>query len=359
MTQIDLSALGAQMPEREAKTMFSRRLLQDGRTELRINHSSYSLISLCKRKAYYTLERGLVSRQENEATLFGRAIHGALEVWYSAPRGARGKASAICDDSIALMGAGQEPLPHGRCTRCAAQARFLEIATPLAHVASGEKRSRANGNSLLDAYFDHYNEDPFVALTDELGPISERTFELTLAEESDSRVVFFGTIDTVLKNEETQQIVITDHKTTSALGSDFLQRIRPNWQYVGYTAAFRQHYPQHDTRTFMSNGLLVAKTKHAFARQFTEVEDSLIDEWRIALLDAAYDWWARTKMGSLSSFPMHTPDPCTQWGGCGYRTICETPSHLRENVIEALYDKRVEAAEASHDAQPELEGILK
>lgn len=339
MITTDFSALGAEMPEREPKEMLAVRPMADGRTEIRINHSSYSLISLCKRKAHYALNRGLFSPNENEATLFGRAIHGALEVWYSAARGARTKASSECDDSLALMEANQAPVPHGRCTRCAAQSRFLEISAPLSGLDPSEKRSRRNGTSILDAYFDHYMHDPFVVWGDALGPMCERRLELVLADESDSRVTFFGTLDTVLQNEETGHIVICDHKTTSSLGQDFLQRIRPNFQYTGYMAAFRAAYPEIPTRTFLSNGILVAKTKQAFARQFTEIEDSLIAEWRTSLLDAAYDWWARSKLEGVSQYTMNTPDPCTQWGGCSYRTICETPAHLRESVIAAQYER--------------------
>ncbi len=335
MNHIDL-ALGAEMPVREAKEMLSTRNLPDGRTEIRINHSSYSLISSCKRKAHYALNRGLVSRHESEATLFGRAIHGALEVYYTAPRSSRRAGTSECDDSVANMEAGLEPLPHGRCVRCAAQARFLEIAEPLKALDSSEKRSRRNGTSILDAYFDNYSDDPFVVLSDELGPIAERRVEMVLAEESDSRVVYFGTMDCAMINEETKHVLLCDHKTTSSLGADFLGRISPNFQFAAYMAAFRREHPEYDTRTFMVNGLLVAKTKQSFARQFTEISDSLIAEWRESMLDTSYDWWARLK--SEGPYTMNSPAPCGEWGGCQYKAICEVPGDLKESIISAQYN---------------------
>lgn len=331
-------ALPRPMPEREPKEMLSIGTLPDGRADIRINYSSYTLISLCKRKAHYALNRGLVSNYESEATLFGRAIHAALEVWYTSPRSARKRGSAQCDDYIASLEAGIAVPSHGQCLRCASQARFLEVAQALSALDSSQKRSVRNGLTILDAYFDTYLDDPFVVLSDALGPICERRVSMILADESDSRVTFFGTLDTVLINEHNQHIVLCDHKTTSGLGTDFLQRIRPNWQYTNYLAAFRRTWPQHDTRTFMSNGLLVAKTKTAFLRQFTEIDDGLIEEARISLLDSAYDWWARVK--SDGPWTMNAPDPCTQWGGCQYRTICEVPGHLRESIIASHYGER-------------------
>lgn len=336
MQLVDVSALNAlQAPQREAKEMLSLRKLPDGRTEIRINHSSYSLLSLCKRKAHYALERRLSAQHESEALIFGRAVHTALEVWYTAPRTSRSKGSAECDDSVALMESGQAPLPHGSCMRCAAQAAFLKVAEPLRGLEVNSKRSLSNGTHILDAYFDNYADDPFVALQDKLGPICERRVEFVLEDASDARVVFFGTLDMALRNESSGHIVVCDHKTTSALGQDFLQRIDPNFQYINYLAAFRHTWPEHSTRTFMSNGILVAKTKTAFARQFVEIDDARIAEGREALLDVAYDWWARTK--NNGPYPMNAPDPCNQWGSCQYRTICTTPVQLRESVIAAQY----------------------
>lgn len=335
MTEITLEGSHAAMPVREPKEMWSTRVLPDGRTELRINYSSYALMNLCKRKAHYALERKLISNHESPATLFGRAIHGALEVWYCAPRDSRRSASAECDDSVALMESGQEPLQHGRCVRCAAQARFLEISEPLKHLEPSDKRSRRAGTAILDAYFDHYADDPFTVLCDSIGPVSERRLELVLAEESDSRVVFFGSMDCALKNERTGHIVLVDHKTTSSLGLDFISRINPSAQFRGYMAAFRAAYPQFDTRTFMVNGIQVAKTKQSFLRQFVEIDDGAIAEWREAMLDSAYDFWARSQAGG--PYPLVASDACSSWGSCQYRSICEVPSTLREGIIKAQY----------------------
>lgn len=325
-----------ELPEQEPKEMFSTRQLVDGRTEIRINNSSYQLIRACLRKADYALNRNLRAQREGEATLFGRAIHGALEVWYSGDPKARSKPSALCDEYIACLEAGLPPVPHGRCLRCAAAGRFLEIAQPLQHLDSLQARSRRNGLVILDAYFDEYHDDPLVILEDNIGPLCERRVEMVLAEESDSRVVFFGTIDSVMQNVETKHILLMDHKTTSSLGKEFLQKINPSSQVIGYVAAFRRTFPQFDTRTFGINGLQVAKTMQNFMRHYVEITDDMIAEWRISLLDAAYDFWARQQ--AQGPYPMQMDTSCTAYGGCQYRALCEIAPGLRQNIIEAQYE---------------------
>lgn len=343
--------------EREAPTvkeMFSSVTGIDGWTNVRINYSSYSEIRKCARKAHYTLDRGLRLRDvegDSPALTFGSAVHAALEVWYCAPRTSRRRGSAACDDSQALMASGQAPLPHesGQCVRCAAVYAFIARGQALRTLPADDKRSIASGIGILNDYFDHYADDPFVVFSDDLGPVCERMIPFVLTEDkaTKTRVTFFGTIDTVLVNERTSHVLVCDHKTTSSLGKEFLQRIHPNWQYVGYVAAFRGAYASRgiSTRTAMSNGIQVAKTKTSFARQYTEVPDALIAEWREALLDTAFDWVARRE---TRSYPMTAPDPCTQYSGCTYRTICESPGELRESIIRANYietrgDNRVEA----------------
>lgn len=334
---LDMVACTPDMPKRDVKEMLTVRTLPDGRREIRVNHSSYSLMSLCKRKAHYALNKGLVSRTESPATLFGSAIHAALEVWYASPPEHRKRGTSVCDDSFALMESGQAPVPHGRCVRCSAAYAFLQRAQGLQALQPDDKRSLRNGLTILEAYFETYADDPFVILSDALGPLCERMLSFTVSEDRWLRVTFFGTLDAVLRNPQSGQVILCDHKTTSALGKDFLQRINPNWQYVAYVAAFRENYPEHDTRTFMSNGVLVAKTKTSFARQFVQVSDSLIADWKESFLDSTHDWLKR--IDETRSFPMTAPDPCCMWGSCQYRTICETPAALRDSVIRASYER--------------------
>lgn len=343
--QVSMSAEASINVAAEPKEMLSVVRGTNGRYAVRINYSSLSVIQSCKRKALYVLERKLTAKTESAPTLFGRAIHKALEVWYSAPRASRRASTSQCDDVQAVMLGGGTPDAHGQCVRCAAIHAFLTAAEPLSALDSSDKRSRDNGLTILNAYFDHYAGDTLVVAQDALGPIVERRIEMPLLTTARADVTFFGTIDAILRDETTGTLMVVDHKTTSQLGSDFYNRVRPNFQYTGYVMAVQRALGL-AIDVFMSNGIQVAKTKTAFARQTTRITAEDFEEFVHAV-----DWAVEDYIDCAESkrWPMSTPDPCTLWGGCGYRAICEVPAVLRENVIEALYS--VKPTEASNATQ--------
>ena len=73
-------------PAAVPKEMLSTSVLADGRTKVRINFSSLSIMQECWRKTEYSLVRGLRSNLESPATLFGSAIHKGLEEFYLSPK---------------------------------------------------------------------------------------------------------------------------------------------------------------------------------------------------------------------------------------------------------------------------------
>lgn len=323
-------------PASEPKEMLNVSEQDDnGKRTYRINFSSLDVIQTCKRKAYYALVRGFRGVEESPPLTFGSAVHKALEVWYCAPRDSRKHGSAVCDDSQALMIAGAEPIAHGACVRCASVFAFVDRGASLRHLEN-DKRSLENGVATLNAYFDHYATDPFRIATDSSGPLCERKFEFVLFDTPVRKVVFFGTIDAVLVNEETGNVVVCDHKTTSALGNDFYNRVRPNFQYVGYVMAAQRALGL-ATDTFLSNGVQVAKTKKEFARQVTKVTDEDFVELRNAVEYAIEDYATCAVRGI---WPMSTPNACCMYGACAYRQVCEVPNALKENVISALYGEK-------------------
>lgn len=326
-------------PKREPKEMLSVTKLADGRDDVRINFSSLDIIQTCKRKAYFALERGLFSQTEGPATLFGSATHAALEVWYCAPRTSRKRASGQCDDYQALLIAGATDLSaadHGSCVRCAAASRFAERGAALAGLPQGDQRSIANGIDTLNNYFDHYADDPFTVLSDGDGPMCERRVEFLLCEDPIKRITFFGTIDAILVNEHTGATLVCDHKTTTRLGADFYNRVRPNFQYTGYTLG-AQRCLGLKTDMFMSNGIQVAKTVKGLARQVTQITPDDFAELQLATERAVNDYLDCAFSGL---WPQSTPNACTHWGGCSYRQICEVPRPLQENIISSLYAQK-------------------
>lgn len=329
---------------REPKRMLEVTRQEDGSIDVAINYSSLSILQECMRKAQFSLARQLVSTGgESPALTFGTAIHRALEVWYCAPRDSRRGQSKYCDDFQELLGAGQQPpdlLHHGPCVRCAAVARFC-VEAPAAE-ADGSKRSPAAGIRLLGDYFDHYHDDPYVIHADADGPLCERQFEAPLLETfsysgQPVRVRYHGAIDVVLRNEITGELVVADHKTTSSLGSDFLNRLRPNHQYTGYIWGARTCLGLPEARTFLVNGLLVAKTKSDFRRQLTTREEADFDELRASVEASVRAYLVAAESGV---WPQTSPGPCAMWGGCTYRTICEAPKQMQETIARNMYETK-------------------
>lgn len=322
------------LPKRSAnkKQMLSVRTLSDGTIEVRINYSSLELIQTCLRKAYYSLKQGLEKDTIAEPLVFGSAVHKALEVWYCAPLGNKMASSLICEDyqcdpTTVAEGHAQ------RCARCLAINAFRESGKVLSGLVFDDKRSLDNGTAILNAYFDEYHSDPFVVFSDETGPYVEKLVSHLIHEEPGLRIYLFGTLDLVLRDLVTKELFIVDHKTTWALGTEFYNRINPNFQYTGYVWLVRKALGL-DVSRFMVNGIQVARMKRGFARQFTERNDEHFEELCLAVV---YNVKKYLECEASESWPQNTPNPCSMYGGCSFRPLCEIPASLRGAVTEANY----------------------
>lgn len=308
-----------------------------------INSSSLDILQTCKRKAYYALNKKLVSDEESQATLFGKAVHKALEVWHSEPKNGRtSHDEQNCRGSLDAGGGGDHA-----CTECRALRNFDRVAGALGNLEATDKRSIANGHKILKAYFKTYQDDPFEVVCDEQGPIIERRVEIELIRKDSLRVVLFGTLDAILRNTETGTEVTTDHKTTSALGTDFYQRVKPNHQYTAYVM-LAQRGLKRKTDLFMVNGIQVVKSKQEFARQTTQRTEEDFAEFTALVYDICVDYITRLGMDkTYGESEMHWPlgpvNACCMWGGCSYRRICEAPVTIRKNVVEAMYTGQISA----------------
>lgn len=284
--------------------------------KIRINSSSLETLQTCKRKAYYSLFKEYRSHQEGEALIFGRAIHAALEYWYSL-------------------------LPQERIQVAQSEAftRFGFEAGGLLLADEG-KRSAANGIKILSAYFEHYKDDDFTTYHDLHGPFVERDFSFTLIDLPSFQIDYFGRIDAALVHQSTGDVVLVDHKTASILGQDFYNRSALSFQFIGYLLG-AQHLGV-PTRTMMVNGIQVAKTKQEFVRHFVDLTQDKIDEFKRSVLDAAHIYLEKGQFDDEAYWPMTTPNPCVAYGGCTYRSICEAPSSLRPTIIESYYGEKHE-----------------
>lgn len=325
-----------QGPEKP-KEMLS--VLRDGtQTYVKINSSSLSLLQTCARKSYYKLVAGWEPRAGSPPLVYGSAIHKAMEVFYSYAGAER--ALPVGFDEIAPMLADQEP-PEQHFLYDAIRA-FVKVAYPLRLLPDTDARSIASGIWVLTHYFKTYLHDEYVIASDERGPLVERTFTVPFHEDERLKIDLFGTIDFVLKNTRTGEILTGDHKTTSRMGNDFLNKIKPNHQYTGYL------YGAHKTfgvsgEHFLVNGIqskarpLTARGgPPTFTRQITRRTPEDFQEFRESLLDAVGNFlrWQDT-----NAWPLGPVDACASYGGCQYHDVCSQPNMLRETILENKFSR--------------------
>lgn len=313
------------------------------RPRIHINSSSLGIIQTCPRKTYYLLHQGWRSRAGSPPLIFGAAIHKALEVFYCAPREARQDLPPGFDEHAAAMCHGFDaPEKHPLYDAVAA---FVKAAEPLQALPDTDKRSRVSGVWVLGHYFRTYANDTYVTFCDEQGPCAERTFSAPLISDSDLEVFLFGTIDLILQNLATGEVLPADHKTSSQMGGDFLNRIKPNHQYTGYLWG-AQCALGLQTENFLINGVQVkARPLTArggpptFTRQITKRTSEDIDEFVNAV-----SWACRSylRWEEANCWPIGTVDACSSWGGCGFLDICGAPNSLRQNILEAKYERQTQ-----------------
>ena len=306
---------------------------QDG-YEVNINYSSLELMQTCMRKADYNLNQGWVSA-ESEALIFGSAVHKGIEVWYMHPRQQRLRVTPQCMDYQIDKSA---DLEHGEsCARCAAVWAFKEEGDALRLLAPDNKRSIENGVDILNNYFDEYLQDSYeVVRMDDGTPMIECHAQHRIYDGWKLKINYHGTIDLVLRDTITGEICVTDHKTTWQLGQDFYNRLKPNHQYTGYVWLANRAFGL-ATNRFMINGIQVAKTKRGLARQFTSRNEEDFLELRNAVVFNVKKYLECMKD---EVWPQNSPNPCTMYGGCGYRGVCDLPENMRPNALEASFQRR-------------------
>lgn len=326
---------------RERKEMISVGREGD-RTLVRINSSSLGIIQECLRKAQYSLEEGWRSEVESPATLFGRAVHKALEVFY---RGAPEERVLPKYSDLELMAFGHKPPTSKHNLIYDAVAAFLEVAAPLASLPETDKRSNQNGVWILHEYFKTFINDPYIAYVDSHGPFIERSFTYRFIETETLIIDLFGTIDFAFSNIHTGEIIVGDHKTASFLNfgdSSYFDRDKPNHQYTMYMLGANRVFGL-ETENFMVNVLEVKakpKTPRAkgvsFPRQITKRtrEDYLeLDE---VIYKTVIDY-LRARREEV--WPLGPVGACQAYGGCSYKQVCASHPSLRPTLLQNKFTR--------------------
>jgi hypothetical protein len=325
-----------QKTQQPSKRMLEVRKLENGKYLLEMNFSSLAIVQECLRKSQYRLLLKLTNEADSDAQVFGKAIHKALEHWYTLPEENR----QLTETELKMVDSLVSGLVPESVYPTALDSiyEFVKTAEPIRFLGDDDKRSLASGIKILKAYFKQYAEDGMEVLRDSAGvPYIEKQVEGKLYEDEKLVIVFHGQIDLILRNRITGQISYSDHKTTAALGKEFYNRISPNHQYTGYVWAGNEFLGV-QSDSFMVNGIQVAKTKHEFARQFTTITASDYQEMKQAYVEAAH---RIVNAIERDTFPQSSPNPCSAYGGCPYLEICQAPAELRKTIIESKYGKSV------------------
>jgi hypothetical protein len=312
---------------------------EGNKTKVRINSSSLSVIQECPRKAKYNFVEGWRPLNESPATLYGRAIHAALEVFYSSHPDTRDIPAL---EQMELMAFGHV-VPDQTTSVCLKAAQsFLEIAAPLSALPETDKRSPLTGMYTLWHYFKSFAQDPYITYSDADGYFVERKFSFILHEDSDLIIEYFGTVDLVLQHVLTQELFVTDHKTSSVVGVDFYNRLKPNHQYTGYLMGARKAFGI-QTNSFLVNCLQVKerpKTSRGqpphFPRQVTTRDEDDYREFTESVVKFSRDW---VKMLGDNVFPMGHVNACATYGGCSYLPVCSSPDSMRQTILNGKFNK--------------------
>lgn len=322
---------------RQPKEMISVTPLA-GKTLVRINFSSWSVIQECLRKAHYLLDQKWKTQNESPATIFGSAIHAAMEVYYAAPIEARELPTFEQMESLVY-----QPKETDNLILKATQS-FISKAQPLSGLPDGDKRSIINGVWILHQYFKAYINDPYSCYVDELGPFVERKFSHRIHEDDQLIIELFGTIDFVFAVKD-GTLIPGDHKTTSALnfqGESYFDREKPNHQYTAYLLAAREVFGL-DVSDFMVNVIEVkAKPKTArgsapnFPRQITRRDEDDFAELKEVIMKTVRDYLYAKEH---NEWPLGPVNSCNMYGSCTYKQVCAAPKSLRHNILSAKFTK--------------------
>lgn len=306
---------------------------------MKINFSTMSELAKCARKVQLKLIENYDRIEEHPALTTGKAVHKAMETWYRSPKLIRQRSTHATDQAITDLLAGLT-IDISDSARLMAIASYIEVMEPLREHPDLGARSLGNVANILNDYFDHYLDEPYSLYTTDR-PWTEVYFEHPLdsfATDSEFvNVIFHGTIDMILRNDENGDLYVCDHKTSSSLGADFLNRIKPNHQYSAYYWGALEHFHLPVVR-FMVNGIQIAKTKHDFLRQLVHIRPDELAEFKLAALEAAKALWRAQQSGL---YPMSAPDSCTMWGGCEFLQVCSSAPNVRQNILDADFQRIV------------------
>ena len=179
-------------------------------------------------------------------------------------------------------------------------------------------------------YVEHFRKEPTPVIHLANGkPAVEYSFTLPV----DNGLVFSGHIDRLVTYHG--DIYVMDQKTTGGtVGPYFFDQFSPNTQMSMYSFAGRAIYGA-PVMGVIIDAAQVAVNFSRFERGFTGRTEAQLEEWYET---AMYHIEKAQTAVREDYFPMN-PSACGNYGGCPFRKICNKPERLRNNFLEADFDK--------------------
>jgi len=299
--------------------------------ELAIDNSNLELFTQCDTAAYYRLILGR-STGMTAATVYGQAIHSALDVFYA-------------DKALDLPPDISRMLPPALAELAKAPSDMLGW------------RNEAQLTETLVRYIKKYSSELWSILDVESRPAVELPFRFDFGHidinanvacsghnlvDNDLpdtplyvrklRIVYTGRIDLIV--EQAGKLWVVDHKTSSVGGPSYYEGFRTSSQFRGYCYIAGQLLGREVSGAFANVILARQPTKTGrdieYERQPFVYDESLLAEWRHNTFTNISTFVARIISGD---FPQRTTHCTNKFGTCPYLSVCALPPHLRPHLL--------------------------
>lgn len=272
---------------------------------------------------------------------FGQALHKGLETYYS-PLTREETVAFASEDGKSIAAVSRAQVAVEAATMCG-------MASSLTNTAPDAPRSIAHIGALMSAYTQRYplNAETFT-VTD-----VEKEIDIILQEAAPDqpKIIWRVHIDGIIRMADGTTAII-EHKTTSGNPAESLiDRMLPNDQAVGYSAALGGAPVLFNgicsDRAALERYLDPAKRAayvkrthkepfNPFLRHLVTVEPWMITRWKENVLRDVTRLIEDIETGSFS---MNAPDACTLFNSrCQFSDLCKVNENTRVNLIEHCYD---------------------
>lgn len=163
------------------------------------------------------------------------------------------------------------------------------------------------------------------------GPAVEFNFVLPIPGTKHPRtgnpILYAGRFDMLGSMRGQTTLFVVDEKTTSQLGATWGNQWLIRAQFTGYVWGARQF--GHPVAGAVVRGISILKEKYGNAESIVYRQDWQLDAWLDCLRrdceQMIREWQEYVESGSMAPFTQSLDAACSNYGGCGYLRLCDSP----------------------------------